>query len=115
MQKFGLCLLVVILMSGTGAQCRTKSADVPVKSTAGLKQITSQNLKASAPTKKEKNEQKERQNRSNKYIKLRKKISKHDKTRLHKEKELEYLEYRLELKKEKLKMLGVEAPKGEKE
>ena len=39
----------------------------------------------------------------------------HDIRRLHKEKELEYLEFRLELKKQKLESLGSEEEKGEDE
>ncbi|MCM1338539.1 MAG: hypothetical protein NC191_02580 [Muribaculaceae bacterium] len=112
MRKFGLCLSVLILISGTIGYCRS-GADVSVQSTVGVGDSTERALDATKPTKAERNEQKERENRSNKYIKLRKKISKHDKTRLHKEKELEYLEYRLELKKQKLEMLGVDLPKGE--
>ncbi len=115
MQNFGLCLLVLILFSGLCAECRTKKTEVPVQSTQGLESTTEQNLKTSEPSKAEKNEQKEKQNRSNEYIKLKKKMLRHDIRRLHKEKELEYLEYRLELKKQKLESLGSDIEKGEEE
>ncbi len=115
MQNFGLYLLVLVLFSGLSADCRTKKSEVPVQSTQGLESTTEQNLKTSEPSKEDKNEQKERQNRSNEYIKLKKKMLRHDIRRLHKEKELEYLEFRLELKKQKLESLGSEEEKGEDE
>lgn len=115
MQNFGLCLLILILFIGLDADCRTKKSDIPVQSTRGLEDTNVQAIENSKPSKAEINEQKEKKNRSNEYVKLKKKILKHDIKRLHKEKELEYLEYRLDLKKQKLESLGSDSVKGEEE
>ena len=113
MQKFGLCLVVLILFLGLLAEAATDKSQIPVYSTQGLEKTNVQELERSAPSKEEINEQKERRNRSNYEIKLKKKLLRHDTQRLHKEKEIEYLEYRLELKKQKLEALGSDKVKGE--
>ena len=46
---------------------------------------------------------------------MKKKILRQDIKRLQKEKEIEYLEYRLDLKKQKLESLGSALEKGEEE
>jgi len=113
MRNLGLCLLILILFIGSAADCRTKKSDVPVQSTQGLEAESSKVIENSKPSKAEQNEQKQKQNRSKEYIKLKKQIKKHDIKRTEKQKELEYLEQRLELKKMKLELLNSGSEKGE--
>ncbi len=89
-----------------------RSSVEPVQSTQGVENIE-QNLDKSKPPAEQKNEQKNSKNRLNKYLKTKKKIKKQDFKRSVKQKELEFLEKRLDQKKKKLETLTSEVEKGE--
>ena len=89
--------------------CRAKDSE-PVLSTQGIE--LDNNIEKSKPSPKQKNEQKQIKNRSKKYIKYKKNLNKQDFKRTKKQKELEYLEKRLEAKKNKLKTLTSNQEKG---
>lgn len=82
-----------------------------IQSTEGIE--LEQNIDKFRPSFHEKNEQIRSRRRYNKYIKTKEKIKKEDYKRTIKEKELEYLERRLEEKKNKLEKLFPENLKGE--
>ena len=84
-------------------------------STQGLGTISVDNYQKPKLSKKEKIEQKQRQNRYTLYIKNKKTIKKYEQIQLKKQKELEYLEKRLEIKKQRLEELTSKELKGEKE
>ncbi len=87
--------------------------DEPVVSTQGIE--IDESIAKSKPSTEQKNEQKQIKNRSKKYMKVKHKTIKQDQKRTIKQKELEYLENRLEVKKQKLELLNPTTEKGEKE
>lgn len=114
MQKYGLCLFVVIMFAMSGITF-AKKVEEPAYSTQGWGSVDSQTFDNSQPSKLEKNEQKQEQIRSKKYRNLKKKINKYDSKRIKTQKEIEYLQGRLELSKQKLEAVDPSSKKGEKE
>lgn len=112
MRNLVFCLFLTVLFVMSPAY---SAEDTPVQSTQGVENFDAKAVENSKMSPADKNEQKRKINRSNEYIKLKKKINKHEVKQLHKEKELEYLEYRLELKRQKLESLGSDVVKGETE
>lgn len=105
-----LCLLVLLGINFNTPVCNAKDSE-PVLSTQGLE--LDDNIAKSKLTTEQKTEQKQIKNRSKKYIKYKKNLKKQDFKRTKKQKELEYLEKRLEAKKNKLKTLTSNQEKGE--
>jgi len=100
-----ICLLFCPLVSAN-------EVDEPkVQSTQEIE--IEQNIDKFRPSFQEKNEQIRSRRRYNKYLKTKEKIKKLDFKRSIKEKELEYLEYRLEEKKNKLEKTFPDKVKGE--
>lgn len=114
MQKYGLCLLTLVMLTFYGVSY-AKKVPGPAYSTQGYGVVDGQTFENSQPSKLEKNEQKQEQLRSKKCIKLRKKIDRYDSKRLKTQKEIEYLQGRLELSKKKLESVNPSSKKGEKE
>jgi len=113
MQRIGLFFVVLIFLITAGQNSFAKKIQEPVQSTQGVEITEPEAVEKSKISKEEKNEQKDKKNRSIEYIKLRKKIDKQDRRRTYKQKELEYLENRLEIKKQKLESLKSDEVKGE--
>ncbi|MGN0030989.1 MAG: hypothetical protein ACI37Q_03445 [Candidatus Gastranaerophilaceae bacterium] len=112
MQKLFICLIFMCIMFGVAAFA--KDTQDPAISTQGID--IDQNVTKSKPTSEQKNEQKQSKNRSKKYLELKRKTQKQDYKRTIKQKELEYMEKRLEVKKNKLELLNSNSTsKGEKE
>lgn len=109
--RFLVCLFVLVLIQYPIVAVQAKSNDEPVQSTQGIDIDSS--VENSKPSVEQKNEQKQSKNRLNKYLKAKKKIQKKDSKRRIKQKELEFLERRLELKKQKLEILNSGEEKGE--
>ena len=111
MQKICFWLIFVYFLAVPAVLAKNTE---PVQSTQGIE--IAPNIEKSKPTKIQKNEQKYTKNRSKKYIEAKQKIQKQDYKRTLKQKELEYLEKRLEVKKQKLELLNPDnSTKGEKE
>ena len=110
MLKMILCLLVLLGIGLNMPDCSAKDSE-PVLSTQGIELDSS--IEKSNQTTEQKNEQKQIKNRSKKYIKHKKNLKKQDYKRTKKQQELEYLEKRLEAKKNKLKSLTSDLQKGE--
>jgi hypothetical protein len=83
----------------------------PAVSTEGIENLD-EGIATSKPDSENINEQKQQQNRSNKYMKYKKEIKKQNIKRDKAQKELEYLEQRLENKQQRVKTLTDEE-KGE--
>lgn len=107
-KKF-LCLLFLLGISYFTPVYSAKNE--PVLSTQGTDIDNS--VEKSKPTSEQKNEQKQIRNRSKKYIKNKKTLKKQEFKRAKKQQELEYLEKRLEVKKNKLRILTSDQVKGE--
>ncbi|MBE7712123.1 MAG: hypothetical protein E7Z87_00080 [Cyanobacteria bacterium SIG26] len=115
MQKNGLCLfLTIMLLSFTGVTIAKKAPESAV-STQGYETLSEQDFVNSQPSKVDKNEQKEAKNRLKKQMKLNKKIKKYELQKSKAQKEIKYLEKRLEIQKMKLEVLAPNSMKGEKE
>lgn len=84
----------------------------PVQSTQGVEDIEN-NLDKMKVNSEQINEQKLLKNRSKKYIKNNKEIKKQDKIRAKKQRELDYIQKRLDAKKVKLESLSPDQVKGE--
>ena len=110
MFKMILCLLVLLGIGFNMPDCSAKDSE-PVQSTQGIELDNS--IEKSKPTPEQINEQKQIKNRSKKYIKYKKNLKKQDFKRTKKQQELEYLEKRLEVKKNKLNSLTSDQEKGE--
>ena len=110
MFKMILCLLVLLGIGFNMPDCSAKDSE-PVQYTQGIELDNS--IEKSKPTPEQKNEQKQIKNRSKKYIKYKKNLKKQDFKRTKKQQELEYLEKRLEVKKNKLNSLTSDQEKGE--
>lgn len=111
MFRIVFCIVMLFLICASSVTCAKE--DEPAVSTQGIS-IDSNAVEKSKPSKQDKNEQKLRKNRSSKYIKHKKELQKQDYKRNLKQKELEYLEKRLEKKKSKLNSLTADQEKGEK-
>lgn len=106
--------LILIFVSFFGClSVSAKFSSEPVYSTQGI-EIDSA-VANSKPSIEDKNEQKEIRNRSRKYIKYQKTLDKQKAKKTAKEKELEYLQNRLEQKKNKLETMFSDKVKGEQE
>lgn len=112
---FRMCLLSLFIILSFSGITVAKKAPEPVYSTQGYDNIDEHIFKNSQPSKVEKNEQNQKIHRSKEYIKLRKKINKYDSKRAKSQKEIEYLQGRLELSKKKLEAVNPTSMKGEKE
>ena len=110
MLKMILCFLVLLGIGLNMPDCSAKDSE-PVLSTQGIELDSS--IEKSKQTTEQKNEQKQIKNRSKKYIKHKKNLKKQDFKRTKKQQELEYLEKRLEVKKNKLNSLTSDQEKGE--
>lgn len=111
MKWLSLVLIFVSFLSCLSVSA--KSSTEPVYSTEGVEIDAS--VAASKPSIEDKNEQKEIRNRSRKYIKYQKTLDKQNAKKTAKEKELVYLQNRLEQKKNKLETMFSDNVKGEQE
>lgn len=111
MKWLSLVLIFVSFLSCLSVSA--KHSTEPVYSTQGVEIDAS--VAASKPSVDDKNEQKEIRNRSRKYIKYQKTLDKQNAKKTAKEKELEYLQNRLEQKKNKLETMFSDNVKGEQE
>ncbi len=108
---FRIIFCIVLLVFSIGLTSVAKD-DEPVYSTQGI-EIDGDAVQKSKPTSESKNEQKRKENRSKKYIKYKKELTKQEVVRAKNQKELEYLEKRLEGKQNKLNSLTSDHMKGE--
>lgn len=111
MQWFFICLM--ILISGISVFAADLNVD-EVQSTQGI-EINKDIIKTVKPSVKERKEHNKRKKTADTYIKNKKKINKMNSVRNIKQKELEFLQSRLEIKKKKLEDLtSTQNVKGEK-
>jgi hypothetical protein len=105
-------ILIVFFLSISTQICLAKTEE-QVTSTQGIENLDSTAIEKSQLSTQEKNEQKDKINRSKECIKLKNKTKKLERKKLHEEKEQKFLEYRLELKKQKLEQFNSDTEKGE--
>lgn len=111
MKRFILGIIFLILICP--ASFAKRKAKEPVQSTQGID--LSAKIEKLKPSHKDKNEQKQQKNRSKIYILNKKKLKIEERKRNTKQKEIEYLEQRLELKKNRMETLFPTVEKGESE
>lgn len=111
MKRFILGIIFLILICPVSFA--KEKAKVPVQSTQGID--LSSKIEKLKPSHKDKNEQKHQKNRSKIYILNKKKLKIEERKRNTKQKEIEYLEQRLELKKNRMETLFPSVEKGESE
>lgn len=112
MFRIVFCIIMSVLFGTSIVACAKENE--PALSTQGV-EIDGSSVEKSKPSISDKNEQRLRKNRSNRYIKYKKQLLKQNYKRSLKQKELEYLEKRLEVKRNKLEILITGQEKGEKE
>lgn len=106
-----LVAFLVVLILTTGAYA--KDSDIEVQSTQGV-EINSDIVK-SKPTRENINEQKDIKNRSKHYRNKKRQLDRQNIKRIQTQKQINYLEQRLEKKKEKIEKLHPNTVKGEQE
>lgn len=112
MLKVVIVFLIIFSLSVPSVVAKQKEV---VQSTQGV-EVDNSVLKAVKPSAKQRKEQKVKQKKSSDFIKRKKQIMKQDAILDKKQKELEFLQNRLEIKKEKLDDMSLtRGEKGEKE
>jgi len=106
-------LFFAVLLMNILWACPVLAKNEPVQSTQGIE--LEQDIAKSKPDTVQKNEQKQQANRSKKYLKVQKQTAKETLKKKQKQRKLEYLQNRLEVKKQKLEQLDSTTLKGEKE
>ena len=105
-------IILILLVSLLAVPVMAKNSEFEqVISTQGVN--IDESIVKSKPSAEEKNEQREFQSRSKKYIRYQKDLKRQNLKKTAKEKELEYLEQRLEHKKNKMETLFQNSEKGE--